>query len=266
MAGVTAAEDIIEILNQPKVNTTLTSNILPPFILSLNQVCFSYPERSPALNKVNLEFSSSGLYAVIGESGSGKSTLIDMILGFVQPSSGEVIINNTPLKIANSEHWLKHCGWISQQAQIFYGSLAFNVAMSDDYKGDLVIEALTKAGLANFIQTLEQGIESNVGESGAGLSGGQAQRLALARVFYHQPEILILDEPTSHLDQETELIVTQSISEYAKNHLVIVIAHRLQTVVDAKNIIVLEQGKVTESGTHQELLTLNGYYAQQVNL
>jgi ATP-binding cassette subfamily C protein CydD len=266
MAGVNAAEDLIEILNQPKVNTTLTSSFAPPFKLSLNQACFSYPERKAALNKINLEFSSSGLYAVIGESGSGKSTLIDMILGFVQPSSGDVIINNTQLNRANSEHWLKHCGWISQQAQVFYGSLAFNVAMSDDYQVDRVMKALEKAGLALFVKSLEQGLNSIVGEAGAGLSGGQTQRLALARVFYHQPEILILDEPTSHLDQETEQVVTQSISEYAKNHLVIIVAHRLQTVIDAKKIIVLEQGKIIESGTHQALLTLNGYYAQQVNL
>lgn len=266
MAGVSAAEDLIEILNQPKVNTTLTSSFAPPFKLSLNQACFSYPERKAALNKINLEFSSSGLYAVIGESGSGKSTLIDMILGFVHPSSGDVIINNTPLNRANSEHWLKHCGWISQQTQFFYGSLAFNVAMSDDYQDDRVMKALEKAGLAIFVKSLDQGLNSIVGEAGAGLSGGQTQRLALARVFYHQPEILILDEPTSHLDQETEQVVTQSISEYAKNHLVIIIAHRLQTVIDAKKIIVLEQGNIIESGTHQALLTLNGYYAQQVNL
>ena len=105
-----------------------------------------------------------------------------------------------------------------------------------------------------------------MGEEGAGLSGGQAQRLALARMFYHQPEVLILDEPTSHLDQETEQIITSVINAYAEHHLVIVIAHRLQTVMAAKEIIVLEQGKVIELGTHQSLLAHGGYYAKQVNL
>jgi ATP-binding cassette subfamily C protein CydD len=266
MAGVTAAEDLVEILNQPQVHYSLEEKFTAPFEISLVQAEFAYPERSNALTQVNLEFSSQGLYAVIGESGSGKSTLIDMVLGFVEPDFGQVAVNGQPLTAANRDHWLKHCGWISQQAQVFYGSLAFNIALSDNYQDDLVVEALEKAGLASFVQTLEQGIESGIGEDGAGLSGGQAQRLALARVFYHQPDVLILDEPTSHLDQQTEQIITASINAYAENHIVIVIAHRLHTVIDAKKIIVLEQGKVIETGTHQELLNHDGYYAQQINL
>ena len=266
MAGVSAAEDLLEILNQPQVKNAQKEIFTAPFSISLVQAEFAYPHRSNTLSQVNVEFLSQGLYAVIGESGSGKSTLIDMVLGFVQPDSGQVLINNQPLTSANRDYWLQHCGWISQQAQVFYGSLAFNIALSDNYQDELVIEALEKAGLASFVQTLEQGIESVIGEDGAGLSGGQAQRLALARVFYHQPDVLILDEPTSHLDQQTEKIITSSINAYAKNHIVIVIAHRLHTVIDAKKIIVLEQGKVIESGTHQALLNHNGYYAQQVNL
>jgi ATP-binding cassette subfamily C protein CydD len=266
MAGVTAAEDLVEILNLPQVHYSLEEKFTAPFSISLVQAEFAYPGRSSALSQVNTEFSSQGLYAVIGESGSGKSTLADMVLGFVQPDSGQVVVNGQRLTTANRDHWLKHCGWISQQAQIFYGSLAFNIALSDNYQDELVIEALDKAGLASFVQTLDQGIESEIGEDGAGLSGGQAQRLALARVFYHQPDVLILDEPTSNLDQPTEQIITASIKAYAKNHIVIVIAHRLHTVIDAKKIIVLEQGKIIESGTHQELLTHDGYYTQQVNL
>ena len=266
MAGVTAAEDLVDILKLPQVQNSLEETFTQPFTINLDQAEYAYPERSNALSKVTIEFSSQGLYAVIGESGSGKSTLIDMILGFVQPSTGHVMINDEPLTPANRDHWLRHCGWISQQAQVFYGSLAFNIALSDKYEDALVIEALEKSGLGDFVQNLEQGIESRVGEDGAGLSGGQAQRLALARVFYHQPDILILDEPTSHLDQYTENIITSSISKYAENHIVIVIAHRLHTVIGAKNIIVLEQGKVIESGTHQELVKRNGYYALQVNM
>ena len=266
MAGVTAAEDLVDTLKLPQVQNSLEETFTQPFTINLDQAEYAYPERSNALSKVTIEFSSQGLYAVIGESGSGKSTLIDMILGFVQPSTGHVMINDEPLTPANRDHWLRHCGWISQQAQVFYGSLAFNIALSDKYEDALVIEALEKSGLGDFVQNLEQGIESRVGEDGVGLSGGQAQRLALARVFYHQPDILILDEPTSHLDQYTENIITSSISKYAENHIVIVIAHRLHTVIGAKNIIVLEQGKVIESGTHQELVKRNGYYALQVNM
>ncbi len=266
MAGVTAAEDIIEILNQPLIKSTSAQPFSPPFNINITQASFSYPQRTAVLNKISTAFSSPGLYAVIGESGSGKSTLIDMLLGFVEPSTGYISINNQPLNGDNREHWLKHCGWIAQQSQVFYGSLAFNVAMSDSYQEKRIIDALEKAGLLAFVETLEQGIESQVGESGAGLSSGQGQRLALARIFYHQPEVLILDEPTSHLDQQTEEIITKSINDYAKNNIVIVIAHRLQTVIHAKNIMVLEQGRIIESGTHQQLLASGGYYAQQVKL
>ena len=266
MAGVSAAEDLVEILSQPQVNYALDEVFTTPISISVQQAEFAYPQRNNALSQVTVEFENQGLYAVIGESGSGKSTLIDMVLGFVQPRTGQVMINGQQLTCANRDHWLKHCGWISQQAQIFHGSLAFNIALSDNYQYELVIEALEKAGLANFVQTLEQGIDTLIGEDGAGLSGGQAQRLALARVFYHQPDVLILDEPTSHLDQQTEHIITSSIDAYAENHIVIVIAHRLHTVINAKEIIVLEQGKIIESGTHQALLNYDGYYAKQVNI
>ena len=118
----------------------------------------------------------------------------------------------------------------------------------------------------DFVAQLPLGINNHVGEGGAGLSGGQAQRLALARAFYLQPEVLILDEPSSHLDWDTEQLVSAAINQYAQDHLVIVIAHRLNTVIAAKEIIVLSQGQIIEQGNHQQLLALNGYYADLINL
>ena len=257
---------LVDILSQPQIRNSSKQLFTAPFNINLQQVDFAYPERSNTLSQINIQLSSQGLYAIIGESGAGKSTLVDMILGFVQPSSGQVQINNNALTAKNRDNWLQHCGWISQQVEIFHGSLGFNIALSETYDQHQVDEALQNAGLNDFINTLEQGVDSVIGESGAGLSGGQAQRLALARVFYHKPDVLILDEPTSHLDQETEKIITASIKAYAAEHLVIVIAHRLHTVIDAKEIIVLEQGKIIESGSHQALLSHNGYYAQQVSI
>lgn len=266
MAGVTAAEDLVNILKLPQIQNAYNDSFIAPFTINILEGDYAYPERNNALTKINIEFSSHGLYAVIGESGSGKSTLIDMVLGFIQPKAGKITINNKLLTAENRDIWLQQCGWVSQHTQVFYGSLAFNISLSDNYQDELVVEALRKAGLADFVQTLEQGIESQIGENGTGLSGGQIQRLALARVFYHQPEVLILDEPTSHLDQTTEKIITSSLNSYAKNHIVIVIAHRLHTVINAKKIIVLEHGKIIELGSHHALLKQNGYYAQQVNL
>ncbi|MDO6719786.1 thiol reductant ABC exporter subunit CydD [Psychrosphaera sp. 1_MG-2023] len=264
MAGVTAAEDLVELLNEPAVEKSDSVLFCPPFDIQIIDANFAYTKRNNALTNINTVFASQGLYAVIGDSGSGKSTLIDMILGFIQPSSGQIIINNIPLSLANRDSWLQHCGWISQQADVFHGSLAFNVALSEVYQVEQIHNALGKAGLGAFLTTLENGIDTQFGEAGAGLSGGQIQRLALARVFYHQPEVLILDEPTSNLDQQTEQIITESIHDYAQEHLVIVIAHRLHTIIRAKNIIVLDQGKVIETGTHQQLVELNSYYARQI--
>ncbi|GHE77886.1 thiol reductant ABC exporter subunit CydD [Thalassotalea profundi] len=266
MAGVTAAEDLVDILNKPYPNNKQKTVFNAPFQIAFEQVDFAYSQRSKTLSGINIEFSNQGLYAIVGESGAGKSTLADLILGFITPSSGQIRINNSPLTATNRDAWLTQCGWISQQAQVFHGSLAFNVAMSDDYQEQRVIDALEKSGLTHFVQGLEHGINNLIGEAGAGLSGGQAQRLALARVFYHQPKVLVLDEPTSFLDQETEKIITSSINAYAEHNIVIVIAHRLHTVIDAKKIFVIEQGKIIESGTHQALLKHKGYYAQQVNL
>ena len=266
MSGVSAAEDLIEIFNIEQASPSLEEQFSKPFEITFEQVKFTYPERTQTASEIDFKFSSNGLYAIIGESGSGKSTLTDMVLGFVQPDSGVISINGKPLTYRNRDHWLRHCGWISQQAQVFYGSLAFNIAMSDDYQTEKVIKALEQAGLASLLTSLKEGVETHIGENGAGLSGGQAQRLALARVFYHQPEVLILDEPTSHLDQKTEKIITDSINNYAKTHIVIVVAHRLHTVIGAKQIIVLKQGKIIESGNHQALLDKDGYYAQQVKL
>lgn len=266
MTGVTAAEDLVDVFNQDQITQSDTTVFTAPFNINIVQASFSYAGRNNTLVDINTQFSAQGLYAVIGDSGSGKSTLIDIALGFILPSSGQISINNIPLTSTNRDSWLKHCGWISQQAEVFYGTLAFNVSMSDTYKHEQVFEALKKAGLADFLSSLEHGVETIIGESGAGLSGGQLQRLALARVFYHQPDVLILDEPTSHLDKKTEQIITNSINAYAEEHIVIVIAHRLHTVRNAKNIIVLEHGKIIESGTHQELLTKNSYYAKQINI
>lgn len=261
MAGVTAATDMLTLLQQPLQQTDSTEQFNGPFTINLNNVNYAYPGRKQTLTDINLSLSDHGLYAFIGESGAGKSTLIDLILGFISPQQGELKINNTILSSDNRDSWLQHCGWIAQQGHIFYGSLGFNVALTQDYDEARVMQALTQAGLADFVSQLPKKLDAQIGETGVGISGGQAQRLALARAFYHQPSVLILDEPSSHLDKDTEAIVSQAIRDYAEDHLVIVIAHRLHTVVDAKQIIMLENGRVLERGTHEELLQLQGGYA-----
>ena len=266
MAGVTAAQDMLQILSIPIKENQAETQFKAPFDISLTDVNFTYSGRKNTLKNINLTLSNHGLYAVIGESGAGKSTLIDTILGFNTPDSGSMTINGTKHTSAERDAWLNHCGWIAQQGHIFYGSLGFNIALTEDYDNAKIQQVLTSVGLADFVAQLKDGLNTHVGEGGVGISGGQSQRLALARAFYHQPDVLILDEPSSHLDKDTEQIVSDSIAEYAKQHLVIVIAHRLHTVVDAKQIIVLEQGQIIEQGSHTELLALNGCYANTVNI
>ena len=266
MAGVTAAQDMLQILSTPIKENQTKTHFKAPFEISLTDVNFTYSGRKKTLNNINLNLFNQGLYAVIGESGAGKSTLIDTILGFNTPDSGTMTINGTKHTPAERDAWLNNCGWIAQQGHVFYGTLGFNIALTEDYDETKIQQALVSVGLADFVPQLKDGLNTHVGEGGVGLSGGQSQRLALARAFYHQPDVLILDEPSSHLDKDTEQVVSEAIAEYAKQHLVIVIAHRLHTVIDAKQIIVLEQGKIIEQGTHTELLQLNGSYANSVNL
>lgn len=266
MAGVTAAQDMLQILSTPIKESQTETQFKAPFDIHLKDVSFTYPGRKNTLNNINLTLSSHGLYAVIGESGTGKSTLIDTILGFNTPDTGSMTINGIKHTPAERDAWLKHCGWIAQQGHVFYGSLGFNIALTDDYDEQSIQQALISVGLFDFVSQLKDGLNTHVGEGGVGISGGQAQRLALARAFYHQPDVLILDEPSSHLDKDTEQVVSDAIAEYAKQHLVIVIAHRLHTVIDAKQIIVLEQGQIIEQGTHTELLQLGGSYANTVNI
>ncbi|MDX2319759.1 MAG: thiol reductant ABC exporter subunit CydD [Moritella sp.] len=266
MAGVTAAQDMLAILNTPIKTVQQDSQFKAPFNIELNDINFTYPSRKNTLNDINLTLDNHGLYALIGESGAGKSTLIDTILGFVTPDSGEMTINGIKHSPEVRDAWLNNCGWIAQQGHVFFGSLGFNIALTEEYDETKIQQVLAKVGLFDFVAQLKDGLTTHVGEGGVGISGGQSQRLALARAFYHQPDVLILDEPSSHLDKDTEQIVSDAIAEYAQAHLVIVIAHRLHTVIDAKQIIVLEQGRIIEQGTHAELLRLNGSYAETINV
>ena len=281
MAGVTAAQDMLAILMTPTStnhsehhstalknhgNDSNTNSLSGPFTLALADVNFTYPGRPTTLTDINLTFSGPGLYAIVGESGAGKSTLIDMILGFISPDSGTIKINQQRYDQELRDQWLQHCGWIAQHGHIFYGSLGFNVALTPDYDTVRVNQVLCSVGLDGLVASLNQGLDSHVGDSGTGLSGGQAQRLALARAFYHQPDVLILDEPSSHLDKDTEMLVSRTIAEYAKDHLVIVIAHRLSTVTQAKSIIAMAQGQIIEQGNHAELIEQQGWYAQMLNI
>ena len=270
MSGTTAAKRIYEILDTPVGISQLSAVSDTPFVeissIELTDVSYIYPgETTPALENVDLQIKAGQHIAFVGPSGAGKTTLIHLLLGFVQPTSGTITVNGeTP--ISNIE-LRNSIAWVPQKPYLFHDTIAANIRLGkpDASDGEMV-EAAKAAHLHEFIETLPEKYATVIGESGGRLSGGQAQRLALARAFLKNAPILILDEPTSSLDPETETLLEASTRRLMQGRTVITIAHRLNTIFRADKIIVLEEGHVIESGTHRELLEQNGVYAQMVKV
>lgn len=265
LQGISAAADMVTILNaplpeQPQQNNAHVSE--PINTISINNLNFTYPNSNEGIKNINLTLPAKGLVAVVGESGSGKSTLFDCLLGFHPQVIEQISINDKPLDATNINTLQNKIAWIPQIPTLFYQSISDNIKIAKPDASQLELEqAAHQAGALDFINTLPKGFNTLIGEQGEGLSGGQKQRIALARAFLKQAPILVLDEPTAHLDSQTEQLIQQAINEYAKTHLVLVIAHRLNTVKNANNIIVMQNGEVSQQGTYSELAQQNGAFS-----
>ncbi|WP_276302189.1 ABC transporter ATP-binding protein [Halorussus lipolyticus] len=237
-------------------------------------VSFSYPAQSPGdapdetaddstLEDVSFTAEAGEFVGVVGPTGAGKSTLVKLVFRFYDPDSGTVRIDGQDIAGVSVESLRKHVGYVSQDPFLFHGSVRENVAYANPEASEqAVVTAAKRAGAHEFVADLPEGYETQIGERGATLSGGQRQRLAIARALVGDPPVLVLDEATSHVDNETEVEIQRRLLELSGDRTVFAIAHRLSTVRDADRLLVLDDGAVVESGTHDELLGAGGTYAK----
>ncbi|WP_271910801.1 ABC transporter ATP-binding protein [Vreelandella alkaliphila] len=227
-------------------------------------VSFHYASSQVGVNGVDLHVPAGNTLALVGATGSGKSTLIKLLLRFYDPVGGRVLVDGQPITEVSMHSLRQAIGLVSQDVYLFEGSIRDNIAYGKpDASEAAIIDAAKTAEAWSFIETLPQGLETPVGERGVLLSGGQRQRLSLARALLKDPPILVLDEATSAVDNETEAAIQRSLKRIAHGRTVIMIAHRLSTIVHADEIVVIEKGRVAERGNHSSLLVADGHYAAQ---
>ena len=258
--AIAASERVFAVLDQK--NEILDGQTVldrPIEKIAFENVDLFYDDKQ-ALKNIDLTITKGQNYALVGDSGGGKSSLINMLLRFYDPMSGDIKINDMSIK-GYTQNSLRHqVSIVSQRVYIFLDTLAANVAYGDKLDITRVHEALALADATNFVESLDNGVETVMQEFGANLSGGQRQRIAIARAIYKHASLLILDEATSALDNESEKRIQRALEEYTKDKITITIAHRLSTIEHADQILVFQSGKIVARGTHQELLESSDVY------
>ena len=270
-----AADRVLEILDEPVEPTNLALTPADQHLeitgnISYQNVAFSYPTRPDiaVLKDISFAIETGEKIALVGPSGAGKSTIVSLLMKFYELSSGRILIDGRDINTLNLTQLRQHIGIVPQEVLLFGGSIRENISYGRPNATDEeIIMAARKANAYDFIQSFPEGLDTLVGERGIKLSGGQRQRIAIARAILKNPAILILDEATSSLDSESEKLVQAAMDELMKNRTSIIIAHRLSTIRKADKILVIENGRIVEQGTHEDLsMNENGLYANLLKL
>jgi ATP-binding cassette subfamily C protein CydD len=267
-AGVTASKRIFDIL---ETEAPATEELQRPRLsktpsISFHNVSYQYEDRDfSAVKNISFSLSPGKVVAIVGPSGSGKSTIADLLLGFIPPSQGEILVDGHPLEKIDLPFWRSFVTWISQKPYLFDGTIRENIQIARPNASPLEIQEAAELAQADpFIQVFPSGYDTQVGERGLRLSGGQVQRIALARAFLKDAPIVVMDEATANLDPENEMLIRKAVNQLKGNRSMLLIAHRLGTVIDADQIIMIHEGAILETGTHTELMDRNGLYANMV--
>ncbi|MBL1320350.1 MAG: thiol reductant ABC exporter subunit CydD [Methylophaga sp.] len=269
LEAIGAAEKMLDILDKPLLEQVSNGQSLPmtkDVAIEFDNVSFCYGDRGDVLSGFSLSISAGSRVALVGTSGAGKSTVIRLLAGFIQPTQGKLLINGISLESLNIKDWRQQIAWVPQEPHLFQGTIRENIVLGmATHSDEQLYLAAKQAHIDHFIEALPERYDTEIGEKGQGLSGGQIQRIALARAFIKDAPVILLDEATANLDVESEQAIQQAIEQLAQGRTVVMIAHRLATVKNADQIIVMDHGKIIQSGTHQQLLAESGLYAELVN-
>ena len=260
-----AAERIVGLMNDPGTISEDDDTVDPDDIdgrVGYEDVHFRYPgAEEDSVSGASFSAEAGDFVGLVGPTGAGKTTLLKLLMRLYEPQEGAIRVDGRDISEYSLSGLRRHVGYVSQEPYLFQGTVRENVAYGIEATGEEIREALAMAGAMEFIEELPDGIDTVVGERGVKLSGGQRQRVAIARAMLEDPEMLILDEATSHVDNETEVLIQRSLESLTAERTTFAIAHRLSTVRDADEILVMDNGEIRERGTHEELLASEGLYA-----